>query len=453
MITGEEMYSKIFRNLLFPVMEHYYGTNIQQYLAWLNKTQWWSKEELEELQNKKLRALVDHAYRNVPYYHKIFREQNLHPEDIKSKEDLQKLPILTKETIRKNLPDLLARNMDKGSIMERCSSGSTGEPMKYYIDKNTYSSGWAQTFRCWSWAGYNLGDPYVKISMNPRTTLIKKIQDKLLNTNYIYAMGITENNIIQELNKIKNFNPKIIRGYASYIYGIAKLMEKVDIDYSGATIVTTGDMLFSHYRKVIEKQFNCKILDGYGGEGTPIAFECELHEGYHISDEDVMVEFIKEEKHVSPEETGEIVLTNLNNFAMPFIRYKINDLGRFSEECCSCGRGLSLMKSIEGRDTDIVVTPNGDFVVVHFFTFLFEHIEGVDQFQVVQEKIDKIFVKIVKNYKFTINDLNYIKNEIHRKVGADVEINIEFVDEIPLSGRSGKRRFVISKVPLDVIWK
>ncbi|KCZ72831.1 coenzyme F390 synthetase [Candidatus Methanoperedens nitroreducens] len=450
MSTGGGVYSKIFRNLLFPVMELCYGTNTQQYLSLLCKTQWWSREGLEELQNKKLRVLINHAYTNVPYYHKMFKERNIRPEDIKNKDDLEKLPILTKDIIRKNLPELVARNINKSRIIEFHSSGSTGEPMRYYLDKGAYSSGWAQTYRCWTWAGYNIGDPYVKISLNSRTAASKKIQDRLLNTCYVYASGITENNLGQELSRIKKCSPKIIRGYASYLYTISKLMENLYIYYTGANIATTGDMLFPHYREAIERQFNCKIFDGYGGEGTPISFQCENHNEYHICDEDAVVEFIREGERVAPDEIGKIVFTNLNNYAMPFIRYDINDLGKSSEELCNCGRGLSLMKSIEGRDTDIIITPAGGFIVVQFFTVLFKSIEGVDQFQIIQERIDRIIVKIIKNDRFTADDLHNIKNKIQSKVGGDVEVNIEFVDEIPLSGRSGKRKFIISRVPLRI---
>ena len=443
------MYGTIFRNVIFPIMEFYKGTTIQKNLKFLNKSQWWKPEQLEELQNKKLRALIRHAYRNVPYYHRIFKENNLKPNDIKTKEDLVKLPLLTKSIIRKNLPDLLARNIPKSQFMECHSSGSTGEPLKYYISKSSYSWGWAQTFRCWRWANYRLGDPYVKISLNPRKNLMKKLQDRLMNCTYIYASDINENTINDFLNKIKKSKIKIIRGYASSMYVLAKYLENIEnLDIELDAIMTTGDNLFPHYRKAIETQFNCKVFDGYGGESTPIAFECEEHQGYHLCDENVIVEFLRKDEYVSPGKLGEIVFTSLDNYAMPFIRYEINDIGVPSDEFCSCGRGLSVMKSIEGRDTDIVVTPDGRFLVVHFFTILFEYIEGVDQFQVIQDTVNKLKIKIVRNNKFRDNDLAYIKNEIKKHTGDGMSIKIEFVDSIPLT-RSGKRRFVISKVPVE----
>ena len=209
-------------------------------------------------------------------------------------------------------------------------------------------------------------------------------------------------------------------------------------------------MLYPHYRKSIEKQFKGKIFDGYGGESTPISFECEEHDGYHLCEEDVYVEFLKENQPVASGEMGKIVVTNLNNQVMPFIRYDIGDIGTPSEDSCPCGRGLSLMKSIEGRDTDLIITPGGNIVVVHFFTILFEYIEGVDQFQVIQEKLDVISVKIVKNSRFADKDLAFIIQQIKLKVGENVRVHVDFVDSIPGYGNAGKRRFVISKVPLNM---
>jgi phenylacetate-CoA ligase len=431
-------------------MEYSSGTTVQKHLACLQKTQWWSREQIEELQNKKLRALIHHAYENVPYYTRLFHTHNIHPEDIKTKEDLKRIPVLTKNDIRQNLPKLIALGTHNSDRIESHSSGSTGEPMRYYLDKKSYSADWAQTFRCWGWAGFQIGDPYVKISMNPRITLVKKIQDTLFNTRYMYAQTIQEKNIINVITSIKKFNPLIIRGYASYMYSISKTMEKMGVEYSGGAVATTGDMLYPHYRELIEKQFHCKIFDGYGGEGTPIAFECENHEGYHLCDEDVIVEFLADNESVAQGERGRIVFTNLENYAMPFIRYDIGDIGTYSDESCSCGRGLSVLKSIEGRDSDLIVTPRGDIIIVHFFTWLFEYIEGVDQFQIVQEKRDEITIKIVKNSKFTQTNLDFILNQIRQKVGDEVHLQPEFVEDIPVYGRSGKRRFVISKVPISL---
>lgn len=438
-------YPPVFRNLIFPLMESFQGTEIRKHLAWLKKTQWLGRNEIEEIQNKKLRALIHHAYKNVPYYHQVFKRLGLTPNDVRKKEDLTKLPVLEKEDVRKNLNYLLAQNIPKSKILKTQSSGSTGEPLKYYLDKKSYSIGWAHTFRCWSWARYNLGDPYVKISMSARNSFKKKVQDVLMNCHYIHFLDVSPETLPNLLKTMKK--GKIIRGYASSMYIIAKLIEDGNIREipEPVAIMTTGDTLFPHYREVIESVFECEVFDGYGGESTPIAFECEEHFNYHLCDESVVVEFLKEGEEVAPGELGSIVFTNLDNFAMPFIRYKINDVGVKGAGDCPCGRGLSLMKSVEGRNTDIIVTPSGRFIVPQFFTILFKYIEGVEQFQIIQERIDKVEVRIVINEKFKEMDEDYIFSRIKGQLGEDVELTIKIVSSIPPT-ESGKRRFVISNV-------
>lgn len=433
-----------------PLSDLVLHTKIHQEFNFLEKSQWWSYKKIQDYQNKKLRNLVTYSYNNVPYYHQTFKEMGLHPTDIKTTEDLEKIPILTKEIVRKNISDMVPKNQSLNNLILGQSSGSTGEPFKYYSDKRSYSCLWANHYRGWKWAGYNFGDPYVKLSLNPRTNFKKTIQDRMLNCLYLYALNVDEYTLSTYIEQIKKYNPKIIRGYASLLYLVARYMQEHNIDdIKPRSVLSTGDILFDNYRELIESQFNCKVYDGYGGDGIAGAFECEKHEGYHIPSECTIFEFVKDGENVAADERGEIILTNLTNYGMPFLRYKIGDVGIPSDGLCSCGRGLPLMDKIEGRDTDIISTPTGKYLIVHFFTALFEYIEGVDQFQVVQNKIDKITIKIVKNSAFTQDDLDHIENTIQTNAGEDVSINVEFVKSIPVS-QSGKRRFVISNVKLQL---
>jgi phenylacetate-CoA ligase len=444
------MNNGLYRTAVFPVVEALSGTTISRTVQQLEKSQWWTRAQLLELQNKKLRAIIQHAYNNVPFYRRLFKQHDIRPEDIQEKKDLLILPVLTKEEIKKNISDMVAKNIPSSRVMSAYSSGSTGAPLKYYLDKGSYSAGWAQTFRCWSWAGYGIGDPYVKIGLEERSSIRKNLQDFLMNTQYVGFSGIHRTNIRDIITQIRSFHPKIIRSNTDFIYPIAKMMEQEDLYYSGATVTTTASILFPHYRNLVEKQFNCRIMDAYGGEGTPVSFQCEKGEHYHIAEEDVIVEFMKEDEYVAEEEPGKIIITNLNNYAMPLIHYDLNDVGQFLEGTCSCGRNLPLMKSIEGRDNDIVKTASGELVPVHFFSYLFRDMPGVDQFQVIQERIDRIIFKIVKNPQFSEPDTIFITNKVRNKTGGQLAVDFQFVDDIPVSGRSGKRRYVISSVPFPM---
>ena len=438
------------KNILLPSSDLVLHTKIHQELNFLEKSQWWTYEKLQDYQNKKLQNLVTYSYNNVPYYHRIFKEIGIHPTDIKTSNDLENIPILTKEIVRKNFSDMMPKNQSLKSLILGQSSGSTGEPFKYYLDKNSYSCLWANHYRGWKWTGYDFGDSYVKLSLNPRKNFKKRIQDRMLNCLYLYALNVDDHTLSVYIKQIRKYNPKIIRGYASLLYLVARYMQEHNInDIKPKSVISTGDMLFDNYRELIESQFNCKVYDGYGGDGIAGAFECENHDGYHMPSECAIYEFVKDGNNIAAGERGEIILTNLTNYGMPFIRYKIGDVGIPSSDLCSCGRGLPLMDKIEGRDTDIISTPTGKYLIVHFFTALFEYIEGVDQFQIIQNKIDNITIKIVKNRAFTQDDLVHIVNTVQTNAGEDVSIDVEFVKSIPLS-RSGKRRFVISNVKLQL---
>ncbi len=439
------IYPYIAKRLIFSAGDRFLGTHIVKSLNELEEKQWWEPEKIKSDQSDKLSKLIKHSYENVPFWRETFNKLKLTPSDIKTKEDLKKLPVLTKDCIRKNLSRMLAANFPKKRFMEQHSSGSTGEPVKYYIDKHHYSCNVASMLRFWKWAGYDSGMKWVRLSLWPHDRLLEKLYDRLARCLYIRVFGMDEEAMAKDVQRIRKFKPEIIRGYASATYLLTKYAYEHGIDdIKPKAVITTGDMLFSHYRKLMEEQYNCKVYDTYGGEGTMIYGQCE-HGSYHIDDNNVIIEFLKDNGNpAEPGELANITITCLNNYSMPFIRYNIQDLGKARSGFCSCGRKLSLMGAIEGRNSDIITTPENSHLIVHFFTGLFEFIEGVDQFQIVQKKLDEIEIKIVKNDKFTEDDVQHITNTIKKGGGQSLKIIFNFVDDIPVQ-KSGKRRFVISE--------
>ncbi len=450
------MYSTIYRNLIFPLMEKYHGTTIQQDLAWLKKTQWWSPEQIVELQNKKLGALIKQSYENVPYYRQLFRDNSLHPDDIKTREDLSRIPVLTKETFKK-MKDQLPTNDFSAKSIPSSSGGSTGEPVQFWRSKRDYSYSWAAAYRAWQWAGYNLGERYVTLWGNPvgvsqQKKLLKRLKNSLLQNISLSAYTITDESLEEYTDILRKYQPKVIRGYSQAIYLLAMYLEKNNIaDITPGAVLTTAETLFEHQREKIERQFGCRVFDGYGGGEAPsAAYECEEHSGYHISAENLIIEIVRDGEMVSPGESGKILITNLNSSSMPFIRYDMGDIGIFSDERCSCGRGLPLLKSIEGRINDMIVTPEGKFVHSYLFSAIFKDIKSVNQFQVIQNETDKISIRIVKNDQFTDRDNNRIISSVQQVLGNGIKIHIEIVEKIPVLSGSGKRRFVVSTVPLKI---
>lgn len=436
--------NKITENIILPLSDIALGQSISKHLRFLQKSQWWSESDLKEYQNEKLRALIKHAYENVPYYTDLFKKLKLTPADIKTVEDLVKIPILTKEIVRENIKNgkLMAQNIRKKDMILSCSSGSTGEPLQYYITKDSYSMNIAANLRGWCWMGYRLGDKYIKLSQNPRKE-IKNLQDKINNCHYLFTQQLTDYNFSKILNEIQKFKPKFIRGYPDPMLFLANYIQKnkVSLPYIKA-INTTGNILFPESRRTIEEAFICKVFDSYSCEGGANVFECETHKSYHSSMEYAITEIISDSKEVNNGEKGRVITTDLINYAIPFIRYDTQDYITKSKEKCSCGRDLLAIEKIDGRDSDILITPKGKYLIDHNFSVYLKNTNLIEQFQVRQNKIDEFNILLKVNDNFTKEEEVKIYNYWQKYINEDVKINIKIVNDIPLT-KSGKRRFLI----------
>ena len=444
-------YNRIIENLILPLNDQIFKRNVSKDLNFLQKSQWWSPEDLKKYQNEKLRLLINHAYKNVPYYRELFKANKLTPDDIKTQNDLIKIPLLTKEIIRKNFPNkIVAQNISPKKLLMSGSSGSTGQPLQYYRTKESLDFSRACNLRGWYWMGFRMGDPYLKISTMPRNKLYKRIQDILNRSVYIYSKSMNEEDILMIIDKIKKTKIKVVRGYPASLYLIARYCNKNNInDINLHCVNTTSEPLYPNMRDMIESQFHCKIFDSYGAEGAPVISECENHKTYHISDENAIVEFLRNDEIVN-EGYAKMVFTDLTNYATPFVRYDIKDFAVIGDQNCECGRGLQTIDKIEGRDTDILITPSGKYITFYFFAGYFEFQDYIDMFQVTQTELDEFTLKIVPNENFNTELLEKTRKDIIKILGEDVKLNIESVNYIPLTS-SGKRRFFIrdKKVPLN----
>lgn len=445
------MYTKIAENIFAPLLDYVRGTKSIKYLKILRRTQWAKQNAIVKLQEKKLRSLIRHAYENVPFYHRLFKKLGLYPDDIKTIKDLAKLPVITKKDIRINFDDLMARGCNERKILD-FTSGSTGEPLKFYVTKTARSWETAAELRAYEWAGYNLGDKYALIWGAPfDVKKLTKLSDELINfferRIVLNSYNMSEESMHIFASKLVKFKPKIIRGYSSALYLIANFIKRQGIEGIRPTaIITTAEKLFIYERKIIEKAFQCEVFDFYGSrEVGAIASECSEHIGHHISAENVIIEFV-DDGHVSPNEVGEILVTNLNNYAMPLIRYANGDMGIPLDEECPCGRGLPLIKSIEGRVSDILCIDNGKFISAPAFVYIFKDLP-IKQYQLVQETKEKILVNIVKDENFSIEDEYQLIKKLREYLGKNVLIEIRFCDKI-LPTKSGKRKIIMSFVPI-----
>lgn len=430
------IYQDIFRRFIFPAAELFSGTSIQKNLRFLEESQFWPRHKMERYQEERLKKVISHAYENVPYYRKVFDSLKLKPGDIKSRKDLKKLPFLTKRIVNENLEDLRAKNYRTKSFT-KLTSGSTGTPSKFYRANDDYSWEWAAFYRAWEWAGGNIGDKYVKFSLNDdRYRLNKRIQDWLIRCLYIYIYKVSDEDLHTYYKKIVRFKPKFIYGYTSSINVMAEFMEKNNIRYDAKAVITMGSKLLPSFRRRIEDRFRCKVYDGYGcgGEGLNIAAQCELG-SYHINEELMIVET----------DNKEVAVTSLDKYAMPLIRYKPDDFVNLGKPC-KCGRTLATFRNIEGRSHEIVKNKRGETFVIEFFISAFEHIEGIIQYKVIQDRIDRVKIQLIVDERFNKSaDEKKIKEFIQNSTGKDLKVEYEYPNKIN-STNSGKTMIIESKI-------
>lgn len=452
------MYRFVARHILAPVLEFSRGTNALKCLEELEESQWWTNDRILGLQNQRLSQLLQYAYQNIPYYRRMFNERDIKPTDVMCSEDLIKLPILTKRLIKANSKDITAHSYPQRQVIASCTGGSTGEPLMFYRTKHErFNRAFAAVQRASRWAGYEIGDKSVTIAAKQQIrepSAAAKMGEKLrffFERTAYYDVADFAAKLPQFAWKIAAFQPEFIHGYPSAVYLLARFIEK-DGGYKirPNAIITGAESVYEHQRELFERVFRCETYSIYSTqEAHCIAAECPEHSGYHISSENVIVEVVDDENNPVPAGVeGRILITNLHNFVMPFIRYDIGDIGALTQNPCSCGRGLPLLSRLSGRTTDFILTRNGKAIPGIALPFSALVRLNVEQFQVIQEDYSNVVIKLVLQEKCTQSH-NELAQEVMRMykavLGDDTDITVEFADHISAT-RSGKTHFVISKV-------
>jgi phenylacetate-CoA ligase len=419
-----------------------------KYYGFFKESQWWEREGLKSYQDRQLRETLRTACNQVPFYRELYDNCGIKSDSISKTEDLPKLPMVSKDLLRNCYPDGCTRNSGL-PWREYCTSGSSGKPFAVRVDNRTMSQARALMFLRANYSGWEIGEPFLQTGMTLQRGFLKKCKDIFLRCHYVSAFNLSDEVLDSYLELIDRKKLKYIMGYAGSMYCLAERADKTGFNHSLQGVVSWGDNLYQHYRDKIEQTFKCWVTDTYGcGEGIQIAAQCGMNNGaYHIFMPHVVVEVVDDDgQPVKPGEMGNILLTRLDPGAMPLIRYRVGDIGRKSTDTsCPCGRGLEMLTKIEGRDTDVVVTPNGNRLIVHFFTGIFEYYQTIDTFKVIQEKAGEIIVEIVPRPEFKDVHWQEIRSEILTKGDQDLEIILKLVHEIPLE-KSNKRRFIVSRI-------
>jgi phenylacetate-CoA ligase len=448
--SSTDAWTRAVSGLLFPLHERLKGHSTTARLRGLEKSQWWERERIEAYRLEKLRAMLDDVYRHVPYYRQAFDDAGLLASDIRSIADLGRVPFLTKALIRKNVELLKAD--DAVRLKRYNTGGSTGEPLIFYIGTDRVSHDVAAKWRATRWWGVDIGDPEIVVWGSPielgSQDYVKSLRDRLLRTKLLPAFEMSRAKLDQFIDEIQSLRPRMLFGYPSSLARIAMHADargkRLD-DLGIAVAFVTSERLYDHQRTQIAKTFGCRVANGYGGRDAGfIAHECP-EGGMHISAEDIIVEIVGPSGELlSAGVSGEIVVTHLATRAFPFIRYRTGDMGILDDRQCACGRGLPMLKEIQGRTTDFVVAEDGTLMHGLALIYILRDRPEIAEFKIIQESRHDICVQIVPVSGFNSELEASIVEGFRKRLGGGVDVRIEPVAEIQPE-LSGKFRYVVSR--------
>lgn len=443
------LYTALISSLLFPLHERAKRHGSVAIRRRLEETQWWPAERLADLQSRRLNKLLLEASTQVPYYRELFRRLAIDPSMVNSVDRLQALPFLTKAIIREHTEALKREGAE--DLARFNTGGSSGQPLVFFIGRERVSHDVAAKWRATRWWGVDIGDPEVVIWGSPielgAQDRMRRWRDRLMRTRLLPAFEMSEAGLDRFVAEIRATRPKMLFGYPSALAHIARHAERRGRSMSDlgiAVAFVTAERLYEEQRAVIGRVFGCPVANGYGGRDAGfIAHECPAG-GMHLTAEDVIVEIIGPDDRPAPiGQSGEVVVTHLATRDFPFIRYRTGDIAVLDPAPCACGRGLPLLREIQGRTTDFVVTEDGTVMHGLALIYILRDIPGIRAFKIIQESRQRTIVLLSTEPDFDPAWGSDIIAAFKRRLGASVHVELRHVSEIPLE-RSGKFRYVVS---------
>lgn len=440
------MHPVLVRRVILPVHEALKRTPTFAWLRTLERTQWFDRTQLLELQFARLKKHLQFAYDHTVYYRRLLDEHELPPHRIQTMEDYRRIPPLTRELLRANFSDLTAQRVRLGRVQRLSSGGSTGAPVTLLVDTSV-GVDIAVRHRAHRWFGAEPGASEVVLWGSPielgRQDRVRSFRDWLLNSTLISAFDLSEAALARDVEVIARRRPDIMYGYASALYLLAGYLERIGWrpNWKLKAVFTTAESLLDFQRRTIRSVFGCPAAVEYGArDAGSLAHECPDGR-LHIPAECTVIET---EGH-TPEGLGEILVTNLYSPAMPIIRYRTGDMGELDDRPCTCGRSLPVLRRVEGRRTDFLVTPGGRILHALGVIYVLREVASVREFQVIQETVTQVRVDVVAEPTFSPKDRALIEGRIRTLMGEDVEVRVHVTERISRAA-SGKLRYVISQV-------
>lgn len=440
----------ISRHLICPIHERLLGRRTFAYLRELEWSQWLSPADLREVQRSKLRSLLRHARQHTRFYEERFAGLDFDAKDDDPLAELSRLPLLSKDEIRHS-KDAMIWHDAPGGIFEYHTGGSTGDPLTFHLDRRRQGYDQAARMRTHRWFGVDVGERELYLWGSPlernEGDSLKRLRDRAFNHRVLDAFDMSPKRMDDYLDAFDRFRPACLFGYPSSIALFVNHARHrgrcLDLSRLRAVFVT-GEVFYPDQRKAIENYFQTPVANGYGSrEAGFLAHECPLG-GMHITSENVIVEIVDDQGSPLPAgQSGEIVVTHLDAYAMPFIRYRTGDIGQLRSGRCACGRGLGLMDVVQGRTTDFLYLPDGTIKHALSIIYPLREMRGVRQFKVTQQADYSVVVEVVADDAIERITRESVACKVQPVLGSNVNLRVNFVDGIAPT-KSGKHRYVVS---------
>ncbi|MCP5060249.1 MAG: phenylacetate--CoA ligase family protein [bacterium] len=445
-------------NQIAHLVQRYRGWDYRADLAELEALETESSDAMHAYRMEKLRKLLEHCQKHVPFYRDAFAEAGFEPGTLKEEGDLRSLPIIGKDDLRADYSRFFASGSQR-PFDEWATSGSSGEPFLFRLDRrSTTRNTFAGLARGRRWWDLDVGVPEVMIWSG-----VRDISDSLVgrfralgrraswsckNILLVDTYDLDKKKVRAEYDRVLRFGPVSTRSISSGLYRFCELIDELGLDGTRLGIrkaIYTGEAFPESQKSLVERVLGCKAISEYGcTELGIIAFECP-NGGLHLFHENMIFEYMKEGRPAERGEEAELVVTNLNDFVSPLVRYSVGDVVVPSNRHCSCGRTLPLIESVGGRTHASIRTPTGAVIHGLFFTHLFDNLPIVHRFRVVQPSLQELRLELTSTESIGGDVLQSLEDSVSKVMGEGVRVIAEQVTDLPLA-KSGKFRWIVSEI-------
>jgi phenylacetate-CoA ligase len=416
-------YAWVVKKVVFPTADIIKGTALHQSYVLVKSLEFAPRESIVQFQTEYLRKLLKHATTNVPYYIEYLKYPQLNHIDSFELSNLNSLPILSKRHIKDNYSKLITKDIAERAYKKHSTGGSTGIPLVFLLDLHSWSVSWANSIRGWEMGGYLIGDKVLVLGSHSLFLQSKKtIEQKLIHTLFNYhpvaAMNMADEVCEKCIEIIRRKKIKIIFGYASAIFILAKYIINHKIKVDAKLIIPTSEVCPKYYKDKMHAAFQCQIIDAYGArDGNVSAFECEFG-NYHISETSIVT--------INKNNTNSILVTDLFNYTMPLINYEVGDSLELSNEICACGRNQFIAKRIYGRHESVMHFANGKVITGPGWTILFKD-RKVEKYSIEKKGEYSIVVNIVPSSDYQKEyEESLIRETFHKHIGKEIKVEIKY---------------------------